>query len=201
MGVDGGHPAAHRLHGLRVELGLLHPQSVGHVGQVGVQHDASVVEQAPVFGVLGISGEFHATDGQVVAAGEFGVDAEAGQGLHHRADKNLEVEARGGVLVHDKGKIQVACIVVHRPAAGQAPHNPNPVGIHKSLINLLGGVLIFAHHNGVAVLPEHKIGPAPVHLLKDIFLQRQIKIGVRTGRFEIDHCGAFLSPAFPAGRH
>lgn len=105
------------------------------------------------------------------------------------------------VREYDKGKIQVACIVVHRPAAGQAPHNPNPVGIHKSLINLLGGVLIFAHHNGVAVLPEHKIGPAPVHLLKDIFLQRQIKIGVRTGRFEIDHCGAFLSPAFPAGRH
>ena len=68
-----------------------------------------------MFGVLGISGEFHAADGQVVAAGEFGVDAEAGQGLHHRADKNLEVEARGGVLVHDKGKIQVACIVVHRP--------------------------------------------------------------------------------------
>ena len=196
VGIDGGHPAAHRLHRFGVELGLLPPQGVGHTGQVGVQHDAPVVEQPPPAGVLGVAGELHPVDGQVVAAGERRVDAEAGQGPDHRLHKDFEVEAGGVGLVHDEGEIQIALVVVYRPAAGQPPGHTDSVGVHIGLVDLLGGVLIFAHHDGVVILPEHEVGLAFVHPLKDILLQGQVKVGIPGRGFQIEHALLSSRPGF-----
>ena len=95
----------------------------------------------------------------------------------------MQIQSAVGPGVHDEGEVQVAQIVVHRAAAGQPPDHPDAVRPDEVGVDLLGRVLVLAHHDGVVVLPEHEIFPVPGQAVEDVLLQRQVKIGIGGGRF------------------
>ena len=72
-------------------------------------------------------------------------------------------------------------------SSGKPSYYAYTVVIDKFLIYLLRRILVFSNHYRVVVLPEHEIFLSPVHLLKDIFFESQIKIRVFAVRLYIDH--------------
>ena len=99
----------------------------------------------------------------------------------------MQIQSAVGPGVHDEGEVQVAQIVVHRAAAGQPPDHPDAVRPDEVGVDLLGRVLVLAHHDGVVVLPEHEtVVPGAQHV-KHVLFQRQVPAGVCLGAFQIIH--------------
>ena len=93
---------------------------------------------------------------------------------------------------NNEGEIHVAEIVVHRPAARQAPDHANPFFLHIGQIDLADRVLVLADNDGVIVTPEHEVIMLPAQVVKDKLLQRQVEARVIRIVFNVVHHGRQL---------
>ena len=150
-----------------------------------------MVHDPAVLHVLGVARELLPVQGHVVAAVDLRRDADAVQGLHHRAAEGGEVKLGGVPRVGNKGEIDVAHIVVDRAAPREPPDHVDIVLLHIGGVDLRQSVLVLAYNDGVVVLPKHEIVVGLVQLVKDILFQSQVEVGVVAGTFNVVHHGGF----------
>ncbi len=102
------------------------------------------------------------------------------QGRLHRFQIASEINLFPPASVFDKGKIEVARIVIYRAAAGDAPHHGQIFAPHKFGVDFFCGALMAAHDDGRAVLPEQKIsGMLRRQGKKKLLLKGQIQGGIK----------------------
>ena len=110
-----------------------------------------------VFDVLRISGKFFAVDGDVIAAGEGSADAVGCQRIDDWLAEYVKINLLHTIRINDKSKIEVAKIMVHCAASGEPADNMDMMLSDIVLIDFQCGILVFADHDRVGVLPKHKI--------------------------------------------
>ncbi len=137
-----------------------------------------------------VAGKLAAVSDQIVAAGEFTGNAQGAHGVENQAELPVLIIA---IDPGDKGKIEVAPVVIHRTAAGDAAHELHLIALHGIQIAFSPRVLIAADDNGVFV---------------DIKIQRQIVRanvlqdhrpcqGLSSRRRWLKHTNSFSSSCFP----
>ena len=94
------------------------------------------------------------------------------------------------VLPHNKGKIQVAFVVIDRTAAGVPPHKLHAVLLHRVQVAFLPGVLVFADDDRILVDIEIQANILRREVFQKIGVRRQILPAVAAFAFiEINcHC-------------
>lgn len=145
------HTAAHRLHAVLLQLGGLGLEVVCQVGHVATDEQRAMVQVVDAALGKSISGKLTTFGQDIVAAGEFCVEAEA---FHSALDDGelalLVVEGLGD----DEGEVEVAIVVVDGAAAGLAAHEEATVGLKGLDVDLAVGVLVLSDDYGAAVTPK-----------------------------------------------
>ena len=153
-----------------------------------------MVQDAPVDQPLGRTGHLAALHQNVVSAGGLRLQSQTLQRRHNGPCEALHGQPLGIAHVGDEGVVQVAHIVVDRAAAGTAAHHADMVPLHKGGVDLLSGVLVAAHHNGVVVLPEKQVFPFSA-VRQNIFFKCQIIGGIGGPGLHIGHFAHIAPPS------
>ncbi len=98
-----------------------------------------------------VPGDLFAVHRQVVAPGNLRADAQQAAGLHDNRKLPRDIKIP---LAKDKGKIEVAQVVVDRAAARQPARKAPAIGLQRFHIAFLPAFLVAADHHGVPVLPQ-----------------------------------------------
>ena len=116
----------------------------------------------------------------IVAAGEFGVEAETFHGALDDGELALLVVDGFG---DDEGEVEVAVVVVDGATAGLAAHEKAPIGLKGLDVDLAIGVLVLSDDDGAAVAPQ--IERDGISRLDKIILDGDIPIRLRLIRNDI----------------
>ena len=145
---------------------------------------------------LGRTGDFSAIHQNIIPAGSLRIEAEALQGLHHRRGEPLHRQLLKLSGIGDEGVIQVAQIVIHSAAAGEAAGELPAVLLQKRRAALLPGILIPADDHGMAVLPQIEDAGIRRDRIGQVLLQREVMIRIGVVRAEVqqlpDHARVHL---------
>ena len=153
-----------------------------------------MVQDAPVDQPLGRTGHLAALHQNIVSAGGLRLQPQTLQRRHNRPREALHGQPFRIAHVGDEGVIQIAHIVIDRAAAGTTAHHADMVLLHKGGVDLLGGILVAAHHNGVVVLPEKQVLPFSA-MGQDIFFKCQIIGGIGGPGLHIGHFAHIAPPS------
>ena len=125
--------------------------------------------------VIGAAGKLPARRQQIVAPGLLRGDPQGETG------PSDDLRLTGRVIVpagEQKGKIQIAQVVEHRPAPGEAAGETPAFLLQEAGAALLPGVLVAADDHGVPVLPQVQGAAALPRPAEQQLLPGQVFIGV-----------------------
>ena len=125
--------------------------------------------------IEGVAGELPAAGENVVAAGALRRDTQtvAGRHQHLLLTAQIVIRRRQG-----EGEVQIAHVVVHRPAAGEPPGQHAALLLQQRGAALPPCVLVPADDHRVAVLPQVQDAGILRHRLRQIRLRGQIPVGI-----------------------
>ena len=127
----------------------------------------------------------------VIATGNSGTHAEIGQSRAHRLKIAPEIHLFSAAGMRNKGKIQIARIMIHSPAAGDTTHHwqvftPDEIGI-----DFVHRTLVAPHNNRRAVLPKQKIPwMTGWKRLKQRLFKREVKGGIKGRKSKVFHAAS-----------
>ena len=153
-------------------------------GQIRVEQQRSVVQHAAVCDLLRAAGDLFPVHGHVAGAAFLRRDTEGVQRPQHRGQTAVIVQR--AALAGDQRVIEIAGIMIDRPAAGHAAHDWDVLLHKRAHMDLAADVLIAADHDRRAVAPEqqHLVLPeGPEHII----FKRLIEKRVMRCCFDLNH--------------
>ena len=108
--------------------------------------------------------------------------AEAFEKVHRLLQVVFEV---GTLHRFHKAQIEVALIMVNRPATGKSACQQDIILVYILLIHFLPHTLMLSYHHRRDGLPHHK--EVVLLFLQEIFFCRQIEIHIRTAVIDTEH--------------
>ena len=140
--------------------------------------------------------EVFAGGGQATAAVDLApLHAKIGQRSAHGFEITPQVHFFAAIGVFNKGKIEIARIVVHGSAAGYTAHHRQIFAPYEVCIHFIGGALMAAHNDRGAILPKQKpAGMTSRQGLEQNFFKRKVKGWIKGRKSQMLH--AFSSRAF-----
>ena len=136
--------------------------------------------------LLGVPGEFLPAGQDIVPPRLLRVDAAGLQGPDHRNGEGPEIHLALHIR-NDKGKIQIAQVVIDGAAAGVPPDHFDALFTDIVVADLLQRVLVFAYDDRRRILPQKQDRLAVIRPGEDVFLEGQIVGRIGTVVFDIDH--------------
>ena len=137
---------------------------------------------------LPAAGNFAPFGFHIITPRNFGAHAKVGQSRTYRLKVAPKIHFFTAWGMFNKGKIQIARIMIHSPAAGYAAHHrqlftPDKVGVH-----LVHNALVAAHNNRGAILPKQKIPwmPSRKRLEQHLF-KREVNGGIKGRKRQVFH--------------
>lgn len=151
------HAAGHRLHAMFLQFRLVDGEIALHHLAIGLDEDGAMVQV--VLGAVekGVARELPVLAEEVVAARDGGFQPET---LQRLLDDGLLLSHVVVVLVGNKGKVEVAEVVIDGPASGTPSHEVSSFVVELFHVAFSKGILVEADDHGPFVLPEiHGHGP------------------------------------------
>ena len=169
------HPAAHRSDAVFLQLGGLGLEVALQVVHVAADEDGAVMQVLMAAFAEGVAAEFTAVGEDVVSPRQLGDDAEIKHGALYDAElTRLVVESFGD----DEREVDVAVVVIHRSAAGTAPHEVAAVGLEGLDVALAKWILVLSDDDGATVAPQVERHGVGLGEREEVVLDGNVPIGI-----------------------